>query len=159
MSMKDWKIDEFGKNFVVYSQNPIKICAIHVYIIKLLWLRFSEIEYITSELKYYYSTLISLVLDNTEDIRHTYFMLTDKLLNNKEVIDVIAEWNLQIVMNNSNVDRVVQDFWDGPYESELWLNKSFLFAEISSLFDNNNSFLGFSKHREYWYSFLKLMHK
>ena len=118
----------------MYSLNPIKTWAITLYIIKLLTDRFPEIKYTTNDVTYYYSTLISLILDNTEDIRHIYIMLTDKLYNHKEVIDVITEWDLQIVMNNSNVDRVVSDFWDGPYETESWLNKSYLFQELKSIF-------------------------
>ena len=79
-------------------------------------------------------------------------MLTEKLLDNKEIIDVISEWNLQVVLNNSNVDRIVLDFWNGPYEEENWLNKSYLFQEIESIFVSSNLFLGYSKKINYKYS-------
>jgi hypothetical protein len=71
-------------------------------------------------------------------------MLTDKLFNRKEVIDIIAMYDFQIILNNNKVDRIVEGFWNGPYENEWFMNSSFAFQQFSNLFNERRKFLNFN---------------
>ena len=89
--LNDGKLDNFQKNFMVFSLNPIKECVMIVNIIMLLRYKFHEIKYITNYLIADYSTAVNLILNSTEDISLVDRMLTDELLNTKEVIDILSE--------------------------------------------------------------------
>ena len=52
------KINQFHKNIWVYSASPIKIWVMILNIIHKLTLKFSEVEYISKDVNFYYSTYI-----------------------------------------------------------------------------------------------------
>ena len=72
-------------------------------------------------------------MEETNDIGKIYLMLTDKLFNNQEVIDIIAYKDLQIILNSSMIDRIVSDFWGGPLPTMNFMLHSTAFREIDSL--------------------------
>ena len=155
-TLNDSKLDNFHKNFTVFSLNPIKEWVMVLNILMLLRYKFTEIKYITNDLINLYSNTVDKILNSTEDIRQINRMLTEELLNTKEVIDVISECDLQIILNNPSVSRIVQNFWDGPYESESILNKSSIFNEIHTKLTQDKKILNQDKIEEYKYSIAKI---
>ena len=71
-----------------------------------------------------YSKFVFIIFDNTRSIKEIQSMLIDKYYNKKEVIDLIAEGDMQIILNHPKVDRIVSDFWEGPYEKHSFLSGS-----------------------------------
>ena len=75
------KINSFHKNIWVYTVSPVKTWTMILDIIKNLYSKYREIEYIAKDVVFYYSSFISMVLDETESIRHVYMILIEKSLN------------------------------------------------------------------------------
>ena len=75
---------------------------------------------------------------------------------NKEAIDIISEWDLQVILNNPSVSRVVQNFWNGPYETGSMMSKSTIIRDIQTKFTKDKKLLNMSNIDNYKYSITKL---
>lgn len=75
---------------------------------------------------------------------------------NKEAIDIISEWDLQVILNNPSVSRVVQNFWNGPYETGSMMSKSTIIRDIQTKFTKDRKLLNMSNIDNYKYSITKL---
>ena len=93
-----------------------------------------QIEYINQEVIKKYCDIAVKILDETEDPKQILYMLTEKCFNRKEIIDIMSESDLQVILNNSKVERVVNDFWEGPYETQFFMNSSFAYSQVASMF-------------------------
>lgn len=80
-SKNENKLDNFHKNFAVFSLNPIKEWVMIINIIMILRYKFTEIKYISNDLVQLYSIAVNQILNATDDIRIVNTMLTDELLN------------------------------------------------------------------------------
>ena len=152
-------VDNFQNNFLVYSLSPVKDAVLIMNIIVTLEQKHQEVKYIDKHIIESYSKLVNLILDNTEDIKEVYLMLTQKCLNKQEVIEIIADCDLQIIMNHAKVDRIVSDFWNGPYETQSFLKDSSAFQEVQVLRRGNKTFLRYFRPTGYKYSISNLWKK
>ena len=104
-----------------------------------------------------YSKFVYIIFDNTRSIKEIQSMLIDKYYNKKEVIDLIAEGDMQIILNHPKVDRIVSDFWEGPYEKHSFLSGSWTFKILKDTVSPDSKFLGYEKQEDYRYGLEKLI--
>ena len=93
-----------------------------------------QIENLNQEVIDKYCKIAVRILDETEDNKQVLHMLTEKWFNRKEVIEIMSEADLQIILNDTKVDRVVNDFWEGPYETQFFMNSSFAYSQVAAMF-------------------------
>ena len=157
-SKKD-RFDKYQNNFIVYSLSPVKDWVLIMY----LWYQFEQkneqLKHLTKEIYVKYSEIVNEILDATEDMQLVYSMLTEKCFNKKEVIDIIAYCDLQIILNSSKVGRIVDNFWEGPFETEFFMNNSYSYQQCQKIFIDSNRFFGFRPTRKYIFSIENLWKK
>ena len=122
----------------------------------------NKLEEVHLELKYSnhmlydkYSNVVNSIIDATESMKEVYSLLTDKCFNKKEVIDIISYSDLQSILNNSKVGRVISDFWTGPFETEFFMNNSMAYQQFYSMFIDGKRFLDHKPETKYRYSIEK----
>ena len=111
----------------VFSNSPVKDAVFILYLIFKFSKKYRQLNLISQNLVEKYSKFVCNILDNTESVKEAHKILTQKTMNKLEVVDLIAYGNMQIILGNSRLERVVSDFWSGPYESESFLNYSSTF--------------------------------
>lgn len=72
-------------------------------------------------------------MEEINDVGTVYLMVTEKMFNKQEVIDVIAYKDLQIILNSPMINRIVSDFWNGPVHTKNFMLYSTSFREIENL--------------------------
>ena len=145
-------LDSFQNNSIVYSLNPVKDCVIIMYIWKLLENTHSDIKHINKGVIEKYSHLVNHIIDSTDDVKEVYLMLTQKWFNRKEVINLISYCDFQIILNNQNIGRIVNAFWEGPFETEFFMQSSYTFQKLKKVFVSSNDFLDFTPKTGYKFS-------
>jgi len=149
-------IDKLENNPFVYSISPIKDCIMVMYICRLLENSHPELEYLNKSTIQRYSKIVNRIIDNTESMKEIYNILTDKCFNEKEVIDIISSSDLQIILNNSKVGRIVSDFWTGPFETEFFMNNCMAYQQFYRMFIDGKRFLDYKPEAKYRYSISNL---
>lgn len=152
-------IDTFQNNFIVYSANPVKTWVKVLNIIKELEAKFPSLSYVNKGVVLDYCNIVKMLMDSTDDVSKVYLMVSDKLFSKLEVIDVLAYKNLQVILNSSMIDRIVTDFWEGPYETRFFMHHSTAYLELESLYTEEQTFMNYKKKKKYKYSILKLFSK
>lgn len=145
-------------NVFVYSNSALKDCITVIYIIIKLGEKHKLLKLIYGDTVKKYSDFACSILDSTKNVKHIHAMLTEeKALSGLSIIDMVAYGDMQDVLNNPSVDRIVFDFWNGPYETQSWLNLSPTYSEIQVLFFNKEKFMGqtLMKPKKYWIEYLK----
>ena len=92
------------------------------------------------------------ILDATEDMQLVYSMLTEKCFNKKEVIDIIAYCDLQIILNSEKVGRIVYNFWEGHFETEFFMNNCYAYQQCYKMFIDSKRFFGYKPKQRYIFS-------
>ena len=127
-----------------------------MYIVRLLEGVHSELKHLDHNIYQKYSEIVCEIIDSTENMKEVYLLLTDKCFNRKEVIDIISSSDLQIILNNSKVGRVVSDFWTGPFETEFFMNNCMAYQQFYSMFIDGKKFLDYKPETKYKYSITRL---
>ena len=152
---KNW-IDKLENNFLIYSTSPVKDWVLIMYVWKQLEEVHLDLAYLDHLIYEKYSKLVNKIIDATESMKDVYSLLTDKCFNKKEVIDIISSSDLQIILNNSKVGRVVSDFWTGPFETEFFMNSCMVYQEFYHMFIGGKKFLDYKPQTKYRYSISNL---
>ena len=121
--------------------------------------KYRQLNLLSQNIVEKYSKFVCNILDNTESVKEAHKILTQKTMNKLEVVDLIAYGNMQIILGNSRLERVVSDFWSGPYESESFLNYSSTFWEFKSIIGKRPKFLGYYKDTKYTFGLEYLLKK
>ncbi|CAI2359412.1 unnamed protein product [Moneuplotes crassus] len=153
------RFDRFENNFATYSLSPVKDCILVMFICSKLGDIHNETRHINQDVIQKYSGLVNELLDGVEDMNKVYSILTCKCFNKMEVINIISQRSFQTVLNNSKVVRIVNDFWEGPFETEFFMSNSFAYQKIRMLFTGSRRFLGYRPENNYEFSIENLWKK
>ena len=97
-----------------------------------------------------------MIMDSTEKLPNIRSMVSEKMFNKLEPLDVLAYWNLHRILENQNLDRIVIDFWTGPYETKNFLRSATGFQILTTLCNDDITFMGYARSNRYRYSISRL---
>ena len=117
-------------NFLLLSQNPLKICVLLISIISKLETIFSNVSF--DSLLELLKRLTLKIINTTENTDEISLMLNEKCYNEYQVIDIISYENIGFIMENSKVSLILNELWSGPYKSVPFFSGSSSFKIIDN---------------------------
>ena len=129
-------------HFLVWNDNPVKICILVLYIMKKLNKLFELDNFVISRgasedttvagVAEKYSKLANLIIANCDSTMEVDQIFRDKCLNGYEVIDLLAYEELDSILANPVVGLIINDFWKGPFYRSTFLSSSTCYQILST---------------------------
>jgi hypothetical protein len=125
--------DVASSHYLTYAINPIKVIMMELEILSDIDLKFPMLKFKTKDVKELLLQIAGGIIDGTDVSEDLVALMTDKLYNGLEVIDMIAYLNLTELLMSEIMDHVVSSFFEGPYERSFFLKGSTQYIVIDSI--------------------------
>lgn len=132
-------------HFLVWCKNPIKICVLVIYLLNKLQRTFADLK--ISDVKKKYVEIVSIILENWDNIWEIQSMFKDKWLNGWEVIDLVCYENINELLSNQAISLIVSETWYGPFYRKTFMIPSTWYQVIASKVLKPSSFYEYLPNR------------